>query len=227
MSADGRIAGRERRQTSLSGPRDRGRVDGLRAACDAILVGIGTVLSDDPGLRVHSEARRRARVRRGLSPNPLRVVVDSRARCPPGAEWLHRGEGPRFLLVSRRAPRERGRRLEERAVVVDAGSRRVDLPRALDILHRRGVRHLLVEGGATLNHSLLAGGLVDEARVYVAPRFLGGGGAPGLVEGAGFPVARAPRARLAGVRRLDDGLLLVWRFSTRPCPREFRDGAGG
>ena len=101
MSADGKISSVNRRQVRISGETDLARVDGLRASSDAIMVGVGTVLADDPGLRVKSKDSREARLAQGWPENPLRIVADSRARTPPDAKIL----GPGCLIaVSQSAP---------------------------------------------------------------------------------------------------------------------------
>ncbi len=210
-TADGKLAARERRQLQISGPLDRARVDRLRASVDAILVGVGTLLADDPGLAVRSPALRRARAARGFPPNPLRAVADSRARTPPGAEFLRRGPGERLLITTRRAPRKRIGVLSRKAEVVVAGTRSVSLPRALAILRERGVKKLLVEGGPTLLFSLFREGLVDEFLAYVGPLWVGGEQAPSLLGGKGLPGRSPRRLRLVSVRRLGPGVLLQWK----------------
>lgn len=210
-TADGKLAARERRQLRISGPEDRARVDRLRASVDAILVGVGTVLADDPGLAVRSAVLRRSRAARGLPENPLRAVVDSRARTPVRAELLRRGPGERLLFVSRRASAARVGRLRGRAEVEVAGERRVSLGRALASLRRRGVRRLLVEGGPTLLDSLFREGRVDELRVYVGPLLVGGERAVSIVEGKGLPGRSPLPLRLVSARRLGAGVLLQWR----------------
>ncbi|HDN68195.1 MAG TPA: 2,5-diamino-6-(ribosylamino)-4(3H)-pyrimidinone 5'-phosphate reductase, partial [Methanomicrobia archaeon] len=122
-SADGKISTVERRQTRISGKEDFERVDSLRAGSDAIMVGVGTVLADDPSLTVKAGARRAARARAGKDANPLRVVVDSRARTPPNAEVLCKGEGRRIIAVSElaNADGERVAELGKRAEVLVCG----------------------------------------------------------------------------------------------------------
>ncbi len=207
MSADGKISSFERRQVRISGQRDMERVRVLRAESDAVMVGVGTVLADDPGLRVKSEDLRRMRLDRGLPEDPLRVVVDSRARTPPGSEVL--GEGC-ILALSRAAPAERIASLKGKCEIVVAGEDRVDLLLLLSILHKKGVRRLMVEGGATLNWSLVEAGLVDEISVYVGPLIIGGAGAPTPVDGPGF-AGEFPGLELISVHALDGGVLLRWR----------------
>ncbi len=207
MSADGKISSFERRQVRISGQKDLGRVKLLRARSDAVMVGVGTVLADDPGLRVKSQDLRRMRSDRGLPEDPLRVVVDSRARTPPEAEVL--GEGC-ILAVSMAATEERLYPLKEKCEIVVAGEKKVDLTELMSILKKRGVEQLMVEGGATLNWSLIEAGLVDEISVFVGPLIIGGVGAPTLVDGPGFS-ADYPRLELISADLIDGGVLLRWR----------------
>ncbi len=207
MSADGKISSYERKQVRISGPEDMDRVKLLRAESDAVMVGVGTVLADDPGLRVKSSDLKRIRSDRGFSEDPLRVVVDSRARTPLDAEVL--GEGC-ILAVSKAAPEERLDPLRKKCEIVVAGDGRVDLRELLSILQRKGVKRLMVEGGATLNWSLIKAGLVDEISVYIGPMIIGGEGAPTLVDGPGFS-ADYPKFSLISADLLDGGVLLRWR----------------
>jgi len=213
MSVDGKIATRERRQLRISGKSDFERVDELRAGADALMVGIGTVLADDPSLTVKSEQRRARRLAEKGSENPIRVVVDSRARTPLDAQVLHRGEGKRVVAVSGSAPRERIEALRRAGVeVVVAGEHRVDLGHLLHRLWEMGVRRLMVEGGGTLGWGLVSEGLVDELYVYVGGLLIGGRDAPTPIDGEGFVEAHIRRLELLGVERLDNGVLLRWRF---------------
>ena len=100
MSADGKISTRERRQVRISGPADFARVDALRAESDAVMVGIGTILADDPSLTVKSPTLREKRIKRGACEHPVRIVVDSMARTPPDADILHKGGCRRIIAVS-------------------------------------------------------------------------------------------------------------------------------
>jgi len=217
MSADGKVATRERRQLKISGAADFERVDELKAGADAVMVGIGTVLSDDPSLTVKSEQRRESRLKEMGSENPVRVVVDSSARTPPDAQVLWKGRGRRMVALSGLAPIERIKVLEglEDVEVVVAGERKVDLQKLLQILHERGVERLMVEGGGTLAWGLISQGLVDEIYTYVGSLVIGGKDAPTPVDGAGFDELDVKRLELIGAERLDDGVLIRWRFGGR------------
>jgi 2,5-diamino-6-(ribosylamino)-4(3H)-pyrimidinone 5'-phosphate reductase len=213
MSADGKISTKDRRQVKISGSEDRRRVDALRADSDAIMVGVGTVLADDPSLRIKLEGLRRERLKAGKKENPLRVVADSRARTPPEAQVL--GEDC-LLAVSEIAPEDRVAALSNRAQVVVCGHDRVDLPKLLDLVFAMGVRRLMVEGGGSINWSLISSGLVDEVYVFIGPMVFGGKSAPTLVDGQGFG-PNFVNLELISCQKMDGGILLRWRLP-RPCP---------
>ena len=206
MSADGKISSFERKQVRISGKADRARVDLLRAESDAVLVGVGTVLADDPGLRAKSAELCEARREKGWPEDPQRIIADSRARTPPSARVL----GPGCIIaVSGSAPQDRLDRLAPMCEIIVCGKERVDLKELFSRLFDRGIKRLMVEGGATLNWSLLKLGLVDELYVYVGAMLIGGENAPTLVDGQGFK-EHFPRLTLSSVQRLDEGVLLKW-----------------
>jgi 2,5-diamino-6-(ribosylamino)-4(3H)-pyrimidinone 5'-phosphate reductase len=209
-SVDGKLSTREREQVAISGPEDFDRVDRVRADSDAVLVGVGTVLADDPSLTVKDADRRTERTARGASPNPARVVADSRLRTPADATVLD-GAAHTYLLASEAAPEDRlaTLRAREGVTVVVAGAERVALPAALDRLDAAGVDRLMVEGGGELIAGLFAAGLVDELTLFVGSLVIGGREAPTLVDGEGFvDPDRFPRLSLRTVERLDEGVVL-------------------
>ena len=214
MSADGKLSTRRREQVRISGPDDFARVDRLRADADAILVGVGTVLADDPHLTVDDPSLRAARTDRGDPANPARVVVDSSGRTPADARILDT-EATTYVVVSSAAADARRTALAEAgAEVVVAGDDRVALADALPELEARGVETLMIEGGGEIIHSLFAAGLVDELSVYVGSVIVGGRDAPTLADGDGF-VESFPDLSLDGVRRVDDGVLLEYTVTGR------------
>ncbi|MFB6136507.1 MAG: 2,5-diamino-6-(ribosylamino)-4(3H)-pyrimidinone 5'-phosphate reductase [Halobacteriaceae archaeon] len=204
-SADGKLSTRHREQVALSGPEDFARVDEVRAESDAVAVGVGTVLADDPHLTLDGDG----------GDHPARVVADSRARTPLDARVLD-DAAPTYLLAAAAAPAERLDALRERgAEVVRAGDERVDLAAALAALESRGVRRLMVEGGGELLFSLFESGLVDELRLYVASTVVGGREAPTLADGEGFvDPERFVDLDLREVERVDDGVVLRYDVAT-------------
>jgi len=213
VSADGKLSSRRRERIAISGEADFARVDRLRAEADAVVVGVGTVLADDPSLVRHDEGHRADRRGADADP-PARVVVDSRCRTPADAAILQGGPET-YVLTSDAAPGERREALEAAgATLLAAGAERVDLPAAFGALEREGVGRLMVEGGGELIFSLFEAGLVDELSVYVGNVLIGGREAPTLADGEGF-VADFPELDLQGVAQVDDGVLLEWTVAGR------------
>jgi 2,5-diamino-6-(ribosylamino)-4(3H)-pyrimidinone 5'-phosphate reductase len=216
MSADGKISTRERRQVKISGPEDFERVDRIKADADGIMVGIGTVLADNPSLTVKSVVRKGERTAAGRQENPTRIIVDSMARTPVDADIFVKGEGKRIVAVAAAAPADRVEALKERAVIVVAGEQTVDLAALMEALGRAGIRRLMVEGGGTLIWGLFEAGLVDELRTYVGSIVIGGSNAPTPADGDGFLAeSDFPRLTLVGVERIDDGVLLTWQVKKK------------
>ncbi|OIB57130.1 2,5-diamino-6-(ribosylamino)-4(3H)-pyrimidinone 5'-phosphate reductase [Natrialba sp. SSL1] len=208
MSADGKLSSRRREQIAISGDADFERVDRLRADSDAVVVGVGTVLADDPHLTVKDENLRDERRTNGEPANPARVVVDSSARTPADAEVLD-AAATTYVCVSDAAPVEQRAALAEHADLITAGDERVDLLRAFAALQEQGIERVMVEGGGELIFSLFEAGLVDDLSVFVGPKVIGGRDAPTLADGDGF-VEHFPELELAEVERLDGGVLLTW-----------------
>jgi GTP cyclohydrolase II len=206
QSLDGSIAARPGRSLRLSGAPALRLTHALRACHDAILVGIGTVLADDPRLTVRLVA--------GEHPQP--VVVDSRLRFPLTANLLRPGQAPPWIAAGPHAdPRRRDALVAAGANVIDAattGAGWIDLPALLGRLGELGVRRLMVEGGARVIESFVADRLVDQLVVTVAPRLVGG---PRALGGAGGPVAAClPRLVNVHYERLGDDFIVrgdpVW-----------------
>jgi diaminohydroxyphosphoribosylaminopyrimidine deaminase/5-amino-6-(5-phosphoribosylamino)uracil reductase len=176
----------------------------LRSEADAIVVGIGTVLADDPALTVRLD---------GPWPRqPLRVVLDSTARTPVTATLL-RGEpaGLAIVAVGAGAPEPRVRALEAAGAQVvhcPGVDGRVSPEGVLAALASREVRGVLVEGGAEVAASFLDAGLVDRVTMFLAPLLLGGRQAPSAIAGAGRELKRAVALEGVEVRRVGEDVLV-------------------
>jgi diaminohydroxyphosphoribosylaminopyrimidine deaminase/5-amino-6-(5-phosphoribosylamino)uracil reductase len=170
LSLDGRLCAPDGTSRWITGEDARRRVHRMRDETDAVMVGIGTALADDPELTVRRPA--------GRGRDPVRVVVDSRARLPLGSRLVrHRPGAPTVVAVTPDAPARRVRALAAAGVEVVTGracAGRVDLEDLIVRLGERGVCSVLVEGGRRLATAMLAGGLVDRVVAFVAPRLLGG-----------------------------------------------------
>jgi diaminohydroxyphosphoribosylaminopyrimidine deaminase/5-amino-6-(5-phosphoribosylamino)uracil reductase len=177
-SLDGKIATASGESRWITGPEARAFSHRLRAEVDAIGVGVGTVLSDNPALTAHGHGR-----------NPLRVIFDTRLRTPRRAQCLD-GAAPTWILTGLKAkPRWPARRGVPPPVIQTLPKNRqgtIDVQKALARLGKAGVAHLLIEGGGTLAGSFIENDLIDEVIWFLAPKIIGGLEARGAVEGKGI-----------------------------------------
>ena len=210
-SADGYLDDARPGRLILSGPADLDRVDEVRAGCDAILVGAGTVRQDNPRLLVRDPRRRARRAARGLPEHPARVTLTAAGDLDPGARFFAPG-AERLVYCATPALAPARARLGDRAVLIDAGD-----PLSLDVvlkdLTERNVVRLLIEGGARVLAGFLARDLSDELHLAVAPFFVADPAAPRLnvspdANGPGTPMT------LADVQRLED--MVVLRYLLGP-----------
>ncbi len=208
MTLDGKVATVTGDSQWISGEASRARAHRWRAESDAVAVGIGTALFDDPQLTARIE---------GVARQPRRVVFDSEARLPVSSQ-LVRGvaEVPVTVVCSRAAARTSVQALESAGVdviVATGQNERARVEHALTELGSREVQSLLLEGGPHLAGAFLEAGEIDEARLFIAPLMTGGREAKTAVEGIGIEqIAAAPRALHVEVDRLDDDVLILARL---------------
>ena len=212
-SLDGKVAAPDGTSQWITGPAARADGHRLRAEADAVLVGAGTALADDPRLTVRLPGH--------AARQPLRVLADATGRVGAGGH-LFDGEAGTLVATTPAAPAAavdawKAAGAEVLVCAEDPGGRGVDLHDLVRGLGGRGVLELLVEGGPRLQASLWTARLADRLVWYLAPLAIGGDRAPGLLGGAGAPtLAGARRLRLASVDRLGDDLRVV----AFPCPEE-------
>lgn len=200
-SEDGRIAYAGGRRARLSSPEDLQRVQEMRSVADAVLVGVGTVVLDDPSLRVHWDL-----LGRPPGTSPTRVVVDATGRTPEGARVLD-GSTPTIIGTSERSTRK----FPDHVDVIVAGQDEVDLALLFQRLYDRGIRRMMVEGGSEILASVFRGRLFDRCTVYHAPVVIGGRTAPTVAAGPETPSEReAVGLRLVALERLGDGYLATF-----------------
>ncbi|WP_458405024.1 2,5-diamino-6-(ribosylamino)-4(3H)-pyrimidinone 5'-phosphate reductase [Methanobrevibacter sp.] len=209
MTLDGKIA-TQTGSSNISGKEDLERVHELRKECDAIMVGIGTVLADDPRLTVH-------KIDAKPEDNPVRVVVDSKCRTPIAARITNKdartiiagaNEYKYDFMVS-----DRYETFKKRGVdFFFSGDKRVDLSLLMSYLHEEGINKLMLEGGATLNFSMIKAGLIDEIRICVAPMVVGGANAKTFFDGEGFDLMDdAVKLELTDSYNLGKDLILTYK----------------
>jgi diaminohydroxyphosphoribosylaminopyrimidine deaminase/5-amino-6-(5-phosphoribosylamino)uracil reductase len=176
---DGKIATRTGHSQWISGPEARAWVHEQRALHQAVLVGVGTVLADDPRLDVRLDGDRR---------QPVRLVADSLARTPPSARLFTTPAGPVVIGVTGGAPSSRVDSLRAagaEVLLLPEAAGRLDLTAFCAELGRRELQSVLLEGGGALNAAMLEGGLVSRVAAFLAPRLIGGAAAPGPIGGLG------------------------------------------
>jgi 5-amino-6-(5-phosphoribosylamino)uracil reductase len=216
LSLDGYLDDATHRRLVLSNRTDLDRVDDLRACSDAILVGAGTVRADNPRLLVRSPERRARRTARGESPDPMKVTVTRSGRLDPDSCFFRTGEGERLVFGTASAAHQLRARVGDTATVLAQGES-LSMGQVTEVLGRRGVRKLLVEGGSEVHTQFLTEGLADELQMVVAPLFVGDSRAPRFVGDGCFPWDSRHRARLAAVRQIGDVVLLRYALSERFC----------
>ena len=191
MSLDGYLDDASDRRLILSDAADLDRVDGVRAGCDAILVGAGTVRADDPALRVRSADRRAVRERDGKPPSPVRVTLTAGGGLDPAARFFADDGIDALVYVPAGAAGRVREQLGQAAATVVAGPDPLPLEWLLADLAGRGIGRLMVEGGGTVLGQFLAAGLADELQVAVAPLLVADPAAPRLLTAPGGPAEPA------------------------------------
>jgi diaminohydroxyphosphoribosylaminopyrimidine deaminase/5-amino-6-(5-phosphoribosylamino)uracil reductase len=206
-SLDGKVATRSGDSRWISSETSRNYVHRLRQAVDAVAVGIGTVLKDDPLLTARLPGRKKTR-------QPLRIVVDSRLRIPLHSQLVRTaGQYPTLVAITPEAPLSRRQRLAaanvEVAVIPKDARGHVSLRGLMKELARRGVVSLLLEGGSTLNASALKERVVDRLLFFLAPKIIGGQRAPGVIGGDGtLRIKDAEPVEILKVGRIGPDILI-------------------
>jgi diaminohydroxyphosphoribosylaminopyrimidine deaminase/5-amino-6-(5-phosphoribosylamino)uracil reductase len=176
LSLDGKAFAEGGQSRWITGPQARRLAHLLRANCDAVLVGVGTVLADDPSLTSH-----------GQGPNPIRLILDTDLRTPPQARILDR-KAPTWIFT---ASKKNLPGAETIRVGLKKG--KLHLRAVLKELSQRGIGRLLVEGGPTVHASFLGEGLVDEAQIFTAPKLISGSRDPNRA-----PILKSPHLKKIG-----------------------------
>jgi diaminohydroxyphosphoribosylaminopyrimidine deaminase / 5-amino-6-(5-phosphoribosylamino)uracil reductase len=206
MTLDGKIATRTGKSRWISGEKSRKFVHTLRSMSDGIMVGINTVLKDDPQLT--------SRLEGGEVNNPVRIIVDSKGRLPLDSRIVKTArETKTILAVTNLAPPEKLEALQSCGVeilVAPANEGQVDLRKLMQALGEKEISILLVEGGGTINFSLLKEDLIDKIYFFMAPFLFGGGSAPTAMEGHGIDeINESWLVEDMEMKQLDNDILII------------------
>jgi len=203
MSADGKIASPTRRQLRISSEEDIRRMYRLRNESDAILVGIGTILTDDPKLTVKETYVKDPK-------QPLRVILDSKGRTPPHALALNTMAHTLIFTAKGQKKTYEGSHVE----VVECKTEKegfIDVIDVLDILYKKGVRKLLVEGGGTVIWNFLNKKVVDDFYTFIGPCIIGGKDTPTVADGEGVASGDKISLKIVEVKRVGFGVLIHYQ----------------
>ena len=200
ITLDGKLATRTG-DSKLSSKKDKIRVHKLRSKVDAILIGKNTVEIDDPLLSVRNIRKK----------NPIRIILDSNAIIRTNSKILKTcSKIPTIITVSKKAPKKNLQKLEKFPVqVIVCGNYTVNIKKLLEILKKKGIKNILVEGGGTTNWAFVKGNLVDEAIITITPYLVGGINATTLVDGDGFStIAKSVKLKLKNVTKIKNEVIL-------------------
>jgi riboflavin-specific deaminase-like protein len=199
-SADGKLAPVDGGKVNFGSAEDRAQMESLRAEADAVLIGGGTLRSEDPPLLIRDPAVRARRQATKGAPHPLNVTLCSvLPEQLAEMQFFRHPETEKLVFTTERTPlplRESAARIAQIELVPSDAAGHIDLAEVVRRLRARGVRHLLLEGGGELNFSMLDAGLVDQVYLTICPFLFGGRTAPTPVDGAGFPRERVRKLAL-------------------------------
>lgn len=204
MSADGKIALPSREQLRISSDKDIKRMYKLLNECDAVLVGIGTILSDDPKLTVKEKYVKHPR-------QPIRVILDVHCKTPGDALVVNQA-AKTLIITGEKCSKKYGDNVEMIECETDENGL-IDLNILLKLLYERGIKILLVGGGGTVIWNFLKQKLVDDLYVYVGPMVIGGKNTPTLADGEGInSVDELVSLKVVDMGRLGSGFLVHYKM---------------
>ena len=201
MTVDGKIA-TENSQLKISGKKDMVRVHQLRKEFDSIMVGINTVIIDNPKLTI-------SKIKADKKDNPVRIIIDSNARTPLNSKVLN-NNAKTIIVVSNNAPQDKIEQLEKHCEIIKTGDKRVDLKDAMEKLYNKGIKSILLEGGSTLNFSMFQELLIDKLTICIGSEILGGKKSKTLVDGRGFKKDNCVNLKLESINKIDEDVLLEY-----------------
>jgi 2,5-diamino-6-(ribosylamino)-4(3H)-pyrimidinone 5'-phosphate reductase len=203
MSADGKIATPAGKQLRISNEEDIKRMYSLRNSSDAVLVGVNTVLSDNPKLTVKETYISNPK-------NPIRVILDTHCRTKPDALAVD-NQAKTIIIKNGKCDRIYSENVEVIQCDVDYEGL-IDIQKMLDILYNKGIKKLLVEGGSTVIWNFLKHGLVDDFFIYIGPIIIGGKYTPSVADGEGIDENNAISMKIVDMKRFGEGILVHYQL---------------
>lgn len=205
MTLDGKIASRTGDSKWITNEESRNYVHKLRQKLSAIMVGIGTIIADDPYLTTRLE---------GVpSRDPIRIVVDTKARIPLEANVLNLNSNARTIVaVTELAPAEKLQKIKDKGgevIITPLKNNKVDLNYLMKALGEKGIDSILIEGGSELNFSAIEAGIVDKVNAFIAPKIIGGNMAKTPIGGQGIELMKnALILNNIDIQRFGDDLMI-------------------
>ena len=197
-SADGKIALANRQKLNLSNEEDFKRVHSLRSDCDAIIVGIGTVLEDNPKLTINRKY--------ASGKDPIRIVLDTNCRTPEDAKVLE-GENKTIIAIG---DKSKERKLQN-AELLRCGSSEINLEKLIGKMGERGIQKIIVVGGETVLWSFLKNKLFDELNIFISSVIIGGSSTPTVAGGKGFiNDGDLLKLKLKNIEKMGNGFLVKY-----------------
>ena len=200
-SVDGKIALPNRQKLKLSNEEDFSRVHALRSECDAIIVGIDTIIQDDPKLTINQKYSR--------GENPLRIILDTNYRTPENAQILD-NKSKTLIAIGEKTPDKNLKNVE----IIRCGKEEINLEKLMLNLVERGVEKVMVEGGETVLWSFLENELFDELNIFISSVIIGGKGTPTVAGGKGYINEKSTlKLKLKNIDIIGNGVLLQYSKS--------------
>ena len=200
-SADGKIALPDRQKLNLSNDEDFSRVHSLRSECDAIIVGIDTVIQDNPSLTINQKY--------SGGKNPLRIILDTNYRTPENSKILDKSSKT-LIAIGEKTPDKKLDNVE----IVRCGNKEINLEELLNYLTKIKIKKIMVEGGETVLWSFLEKELFDELNIFISSIIIGGKNTPTIAGGKGYINEKSTlRLKLENTERIGDGILLQYSKS--------------
>ena len=204
MSADGKIALPTRKQLRLSCDEDIERMYNLRNQSDAVLVGIGTILSDDPKLTVKEKYVKNPK-------QPIRIILDANCKTPIDSLAVN-NQAKTLIITSGKC----SKKFNDNVEIINCRTDEkdfIDLKSLLDLLYKRGIKTLMVEGGGTVIWNFLNKRLVDDFYVYISPIIVGGEKTPTIADGEGIKSADEKISlKIVNINRMGSGILFQYKL---------------